>query len=70
MTVRKTYECDLCGSWHNDKLIGIYWKANKEIELKPYQTSEHHICLDCLTSLLDYSLDEILKFVEGKNNEK
>lgn len=53
MTVKRQYECDLCGIvLEPRKLLGIKWDSANEIShTTKSHDSEHHICFLCLSSL-------------------
>jgi hypothetical protein len=51
MTVRRTYECNLCHGSDESMLIGIYWASSKpftEFVQKGTREVEHHLCYGCL----------------------
>lgn len=63
MTIRSNYYCNLCGAWGigKTKLIGIYYFCN-EIQLRPYKTTNNHICIDCLRKIKSIKDEEIEKY--------
>lgn len=55
MTVERVYQCNLCNSrCEPDELTGIYWTGDGPgtIEFRSARNVEHHICQDCLGSIV------------------
>lgn len=63
----RTYECDFCRTIYkidDDNLFGIYWVKNNRFEVSLNKRDvEHHICRNCIDSVLEC-------FGRAANNDK
>lgn len=53
-----TYSCDLCHDRHepdDESLFGLAWSGGRMQVSRSITEYQHHICLDCFTSLCEAS---------------
>ena len=63
MTTETTYKCDICGGHDTRQLLGIYFMAGNDFEIRPYHDAHTHICFNCVKIIKSIDLKKYKEYL-------